>query len=150
MSHGTPPRRHPRLLPDGAAAATVAQPVTVDNDLYVRDYAKCILCYKCVEACGADAPCGTCSVCAEGTCQSGYPLPTLPESEAAGATEEILTRLRPALDGKIVVTCANPLGFDEHGAYAVTVPKTTQRAVAAPARSRLLAIGVVSCDQTRR
>ena len=41
--------------PDGAAAATVAQPVKVDNELYVRDFAKCILCYKCVEACGADA-----------------------------------------------------------------------------------------------
>ena len=27
----------------------------VDNDLYVRDYSKCILCYKCVEACGEDA-----------------------------------------------------------------------------------------------
>jgi predicted molibdopterin-dependent oxidoreductase YjgC len=40
---------------DGAAAETVAQPVKVDNDLYVRDYSKCILCYKCVEACGADA-----------------------------------------------------------------------------------------------
>jgi predicted molibdopterin-dependent oxidoreductase YjgC len=39
----------------GPAAATVAQPPRVDNDLYVRDYAKCILCYKCVEACGADA-----------------------------------------------------------------------------------------------
>ena len=37
------------------AAQTVAQPVKVDNDLYVRDYAKCILCYKCVEACGVDA-----------------------------------------------------------------------------------------------
>jgi NADP-reducing hydrogenase subunit HndD len=36
-------------------AETVAQPVKVDNDLYVRDYARCILCYKCVEACGADA-----------------------------------------------------------------------------------------------
>jgi predicted molibdopterin-dependent oxidoreductase YjgC len=35
-----------------AARATVAQPPTVDNDLYVRDYAKCILCYKCVDACG--------------------------------------------------------------------------------------------------
>jgi predicted molibdopterin-dependent oxidoreductase YjgC len=34
--------------------ATVAQPVKVDNDLYVRDYSKCILCYKCVEACGVD------------------------------------------------------------------------------------------------
>jgi predicted molibdopterin-dependent oxidoreductase YjgC len=37
------------------AIATTAQPVKVDNDLYVRDYAKCVLCYKCVEACGTDA-----------------------------------------------------------------------------------------------
>ena len=36
-------------------AATVAQPVKVDNELYVRDYAKCILCYKCVQACGTEA-----------------------------------------------------------------------------------------------
>ena len=35
--------------------ATVAQPVKIDNDLYIRDYAKCVLCYKCVEACGVDA-----------------------------------------------------------------------------------------------
>ena len=41
--------------PDGPQAETVAQPVKVDNDLYVRDYSKCILCYKCVEACGTDA-----------------------------------------------------------------------------------------------
>ena len=38
----------------GGAAATVTQPVKVDNDLYVRDYSKCVLCYKCVQACGAD------------------------------------------------------------------------------------------------
>jgi predicted molibdopterin-dependent oxidoreductase YjgC len=37
---------------DGQTAATVAQPVKVDNENYVRDYAKCILCYKCVDACG--------------------------------------------------------------------------------------------------
>ena len=41
--------------PDGTTAETVAQPVKVDNSLYVRDYSKCILCYKCVEACGTDA-----------------------------------------------------------------------------------------------
>jgi predicted molibdopterin-dependent oxidoreductase YjgC len=35
-------------------SATVAQPVKIDNDLYVRDYSRCILCYKCVEACGVD------------------------------------------------------------------------------------------------
>src|SRR5256712_4067278 len=39
----------------GSNAATVAQPVKIDNDLYVRDYSRCILCYKCVEACGVDA-----------------------------------------------------------------------------------------------
>jgi predicted molibdopterin-dependent oxidoreductase YjgC len=44
---------HPERF--GAAAATVAQPVKIDNDLYVRDYSKCVLCYKCVEACGVDA-----------------------------------------------------------------------------------------------
>src|SRR5690349_18325684 len=40
--------------PERLAGATVAQPVKIDNDLYVRDYSKCILCYKCVEACGED------------------------------------------------------------------------------------------------
>ena len=39
----------------GPAAATVQQPVKIDNELYVRDYSRCILCYKCVEACGEDA-----------------------------------------------------------------------------------------------
>jgi predicted molibdopterin-dependent oxidoreductase YjgC len=39
----------------GHQAANVHQPVKVDNDLYVRDYSKCIVCYKCVEACGTDA-----------------------------------------------------------------------------------------------
>ena len=50
---GARPGHHHPPVPD--AAARVAQPVKVDNDLYVRDYAKCILCYKCVEACGTDA-----------------------------------------------------------------------------------------------
>ncbi|HET7037299.1 MAG TPA: 4Fe-4S binding protein, partial [Thermomicrobiaceae bacterium] len=45
---------HHHPAPDGQAA-TVAQPVKIDNELYVRDYSRCILCYKCVEACGADA-----------------------------------------------------------------------------------------------
>jgi predicted molibdopterin-dependent oxidoreductase YjgC len=37
---------------DGSVAATMSQPDKIDNDLYVRDYSKCILCYKCVDACG--------------------------------------------------------------------------------------------------
>ena len=44
--YGADPTRY------GPEAATVAQPVKVDNDLYIRDYAKCILCYQCVDACG--------------------------------------------------------------------------------------------------
>jgi predicted molibdopterin-dependent oxidoreductase YjgC len=40
--------------PTDGSAATVHQPVKVDNNLYVRDYSRCILCYKCVEACGYD------------------------------------------------------------------------------------------------
>jgi predicted molibdopterin-dependent oxidoreductase YjgC len=38
--------------PDGQTATTVHAPAKIDNDLYVRDYSKCILCYKCVDACG--------------------------------------------------------------------------------------------------
>ena len=38
--------------PDGETAATVHAPIKIDNELYVRDYSKCILCYKCVDACG--------------------------------------------------------------------------------------------------
>jgi len=48
------PGEHQRQV-TGATADTVAQPVKVDNEAYVRDYARCILCYKCVEACGEDA-----------------------------------------------------------------------------------------------
>jgi len=50
---GRHPGHHPE--PDGLSSETVAQPTKVDNELYVRDYSRCILCYKCVEACGVDA-----------------------------------------------------------------------------------------------
>ena len=40
---------------DPTVAEGVGQPVKIDNELYVRDYSRCILCYKCVEACGVDA-----------------------------------------------------------------------------------------------
>jgi predicted molibdopterin-dependent oxidoreductase YjgC len=39
----------------GPRAETVKQAPKIDNELYMRDYSKCILCYKCVEACGVDA-----------------------------------------------------------------------------------------------
>ncbi len=36
----------------GPDAARLGEEPKVDNELYVRDYDKCILCYKCVDACG--------------------------------------------------------------------------------------------------
>jgi predicted molibdopterin-dependent oxidoreductase YjgC len=66
-SHGAEPSRFgsreeetPRAAPTSGhhhppsldMAATVAEPAKVEDDLYVRDYSRCILCYKCVDACG--------------------------------------------------------------------------------------------------
>ena len=55
--YGAQPERFGALGAHEAAAhgATVAQPAKIDNELYVRDYSRCVLCYKCVEACGTDA-----------------------------------------------------------------------------------------------
>jgi len=39
----------------GPDAVRLAQSTKVDNELYVRDYSKCVLCYKCVQACGTEA-----------------------------------------------------------------------------------------------
>lgn len=39
-------------VPDGLVVTNVLQPVKIDNELYIRDYSKCILCYQCVDACG--------------------------------------------------------------------------------------------------
>lgn len=50
--HRQPGHHHPT---DGMSAETVAQPVKIHDELYIRDYSRCVLCYKCVEACGEDA-----------------------------------------------------------------------------------------------
>lgn len=45
---------------------------------------------------------------------------------------ELLRELKPVLDGKIVVDCVHPLGFDKQGAYALPVKKgsATEQAAA--------------------
>lgn len=53
--YGARPERFQESLGSASSVSSVAQPVKIDNDLYVRDYGKCVLCYKCVEACGTDA-----------------------------------------------------------------------------------------------
>lgn len=66
----------------GAAAQRVESGVKIDNELYVRDYGKCVLCYKCVEACGHDAQ-NTFAIAAAGrgfdahiSTERNVPLPT--------------------------------------------------------------------------
>src|SRR5262249_46795269 len=86
---------------DAAHAETVAQPVKVDNDLYVRDYAKCILCYKCVEACGADAQ-NTFAIAVAGR----------------GFEARISTELGVPLPESACVYCGNCIGVCPTGALA--------------------------------
>lgn len=53
--YGARPERFQEGIGSASSVSSVAKPVKIDNDLYVRDYGKCVLCYKCVEACGTDA-----------------------------------------------------------------------------------------------
>ncbi len=93
--------RHPghhRAL-DGARAETVAQPVKIHDEMYVRDYAKCILCYKCVEACGEDAQ-NTFAIAVAGR----------------GFDARISTELNVPLDESACVYCGNCIGVCPTGA----------------------------------
>jgi predicted molibdopterin-dependent oxidoreductase YjgC len=83
----------------GPSAATVAQPVKIDNDLYVRDYSKCILCYKCVEACGVDAQ-NTFAISAAGR----------------GFSAHISTEFEVPLTDSACVYCGNCIGVCPTGA----------------------------------
>lgn len=87
----------------GAAARTVAQPVKVDNELYVRDYSKCILCYKCVEACGTDA-------------QNTFAIATA----GRGFDAHIATEYEVPLPDSACVYCGNCIGVCPTGALMFT------------------------------
>ncbi len=39
----------------GPSVQKMDEPIRIQDQLYIRDYDKCVLCYKCVEACGDDA-----------------------------------------------------------------------------------------------
>jgi predicted molibdopterin-dependent oxidoreductase YjgC len=83
----------------GPSAATVKQPVKIDNDLYVRDYSKCILCYKCVEACGVDA-------------QNTFAIAVSGRGFSAG----IATEFQVPLPESACVYCGNCIGVCPTGA----------------------------------
>jgi predicted molibdopterin-dependent oxidoreductase YjgC len=84
---------------DGSVAATVCEPVTVDNELYVRDYAKCILCYKCVDACGEQA-------------QASFAIAVA----GRGFDARISTELAKPLTDSACVYCGNCVGVCPTGA----------------------------------
>ncbi len=88
---------HPERF--GTTAATVAKPVKIDNELYVRDYGKCILCYKCVEACGEDAQ-NTFAIAVAGR----------------GFTAGISTEFEAPLPESACVYCGNCIGVCPTGA----------------------------------
>ena len=88
---------------DPALAETVMQPVKVDNELYVRDYGRCVLCYKCVEACGTDAQ-HTFAIAVAGR----------------GFDARISTEYAVPLDASACVYCGNCIGVCPTGALMFT------------------------------
>jgi NADP-reducing hydrogenase subunit HndD len=88
---------------DPAVAEAVFQPVKIDNELYVRDYSRCILCYKCVEACGVDAQ-NTFAIAVAGR----------------GFDARISTEYSVGLDESACVYCGNCIGVCPTGALMFT------------------------------
>lgn len=86
-------------ISDGTMAETVAQPVKIHDDMYVRDYGRCILCYKCVEACGVDA-------------QNSFAIAVA----GRGFDARISTELDTPLDQSACVYCGNCIGVCPTGA----------------------------------
>ena len=97
--------------PQEDAAETVAQPVKIDNDLYVRDYSRCVLCYKCVEACGTDAQ-NTFAIAVAGR----------------GFDARISTEYAVTLDQSACVYCGNCIGVCPTGALMFTSEHTMRGA----------------------
>ena len=89
-----PGHHHPSASP-----ATARQAVKVDNDCYVRDYSRCILCYRCVEACGDDA-------------QATYAI----SAAGRGFAARISTEFDVALPDSACVYCGNCVGVCPTGA----------------------------------
>lgn len=83
----------------GAAVTRANESVKIDNELYVRDYAKCVLCYKCVEACGTDAQ-NTFAIAVAGR----------------GFGAHISTEFDVPLTGSACVYCGNCIGVCPTGA----------------------------------
>jgi predicted molibdopterin-dependent oxidoreductase YjgC len=134
----------------GESAASVAQPVKIDNELYVRDYSKCILCYQCVDACGEqwqnsfvidiagrgfdahvstendvalpDSACVYCGNCIQ-VCPTGALLPTTEfDMRAAGTWDADRQTETETICGFCGVGCALTLHVQDDTIVKVTSP----------------------------
>ncbi len=83
----------------GESARAVEHQVKIQDELYIRDYDKCILCYKCVEACGEDAQ-NTFAIAISGR----------------GFTAEVSTEFDVVLPESACVYCGNCIGVCPTGA----------------------------------
>ena len=146
--YGADPTRY------GRDAATVAQPVKVDNELYVRDYAKCILCYQCVDACGEqwqnsfvievagrgfdshistendvalpDSACVYCGNCIQ-VCPTGALMPTSEfDLRAAGTWDEERQTTTETICGFCGVGCGLTLHVQDNTIVKVSSPPDNQ------------------------
>jgi predicted molibdopterin-dependent oxidoreductase YjgC len=73
--------------------------VKIQDDLYIRDYDKCVMCYRCVAACGADA-------------QNTFAI----EVAGRGLSSTISTEYDVALPDSACVYCGNCIGVCPTGA----------------------------------
>jgi predicted molibdopterin-dependent oxidoreductase YjgC len=137
-------------VPDGQTAETVRQPAKIDNDLYMRDYGKCILCYKCVDACGdqwqntfaiavagrgfdaristefaaplPDSACVYCGNCIE-VCPTGALMPTREfDLRASGRYEESKQTTTTTICSFCGVGCSLTLHVQDNEIFKVTSP----------------------------
>ena len=88
-----------RLSVAAAATESDVTPVKIEDDLYIRDYDKCVLCYKCVEACGDDA-------------QRSYAIAV----SGRGLDTRISTEFDIVLPDSACVYCGNCIGVCPTGA----------------------------------
>ncbi len=77
--------------------------VTIEDDLYVRDYDKCIMCYRCVAACGPDA-------------QNTFAI----DIAGRGLSATISTEFGVTLPESACVYCGNCVGVCPTGALMFT------------------------------
>jgi predicted molibdopterin-dependent oxidoreductase YjgC len=95
----------------GEGVATVAQPVKIQDDLYIRDYSKCILCNRCVSACGVDA-------------QNTFAI----SIAGRGFESEISTEFDVSLPESACVYCGNCVAVCPTGALMVKTEYDMRRA----------------------